>query len=321
MSIFFITIGSENDKDNYSDLQSDANDSRIVPLFRNKTLSKVLYFIFCEFLFFKFDWGIRKLGFFFWFAIMKDEAMGLVLSAASVRGWTTGSGMEGPPTPIGAEDLSATERISTFPWSLFTKSPRRRMRVAFTCNVCRQRTTRAINPHAYTDGTVFVQVITFLFKVCIFIYIFVYMCVCLERRKIHGVLLYLQCCGCNVFHKLVDNLNLFHEMKSYVNPSFNYRGPNWDAVGFNDLDIDDEDGDDDVFPMWWLMMSLRHHVKMYIPLLVYFNFLYVPVNISLSICCLIWLTVISICCLIWVTVIIRSFGFFVSRTVELFQLL
>ncbi|GMN34886.1 hypothetical protein TIFTF001_004945 [Ficus carica] len=85
MSIFFITIGSENDKDNYSDLQSDANDSRIVPLFRNKTLSN-------------------------------DEAMGLVLSAASVRGWTTGSGMEGPPTPIGAEDLSVTERISTFPW-------------------------------------------------------------------------------------------------------------------------------------------------------------------------------------------------------------
>jgi protein import protein ZIM17 len=32
------------------------------------------------------------------------------------------------------------------------------MRVAFTCNVCGQRTTRAINPHAYTDGTVFVQV-------------------------------------------------------------------------------------------------------------------------------------------------------------------
>lgn len=32
------------------------------------------------------------------------------------------------------------------------------MRVAFTCNVCGHRTTRAINPHAYTDGTVFVQV-------------------------------------------------------------------------------------------------------------------------------------------------------------------
>lgn len=84
--------------------------------------------------------------------------MGLVLSAASVRGWTTGSGMEGPSAPAGTEDQSNTEKVSTFPWSLFTKSPRRRMRVAFTCNVCGQRTTRAINPHAYTDGTVFVQV-------------------------------------------------------------------------------------------------------------------------------------------------------------------
>lgn len=84
--------------------------------------------------------------------------MGLVLSAASVRGWTTGSGMEGPSVPIGSGEESSTERISTFPWSLFTKSPRRRMRVAFTCNICGQRTTRAINPHAYTDGTVFVQV-------------------------------------------------------------------------------------------------------------------------------------------------------------------
>lgn len=85
--------------------------------------------------------------------------MGLVLSAASVRGWTTGSGMEGPPVPAGADEGSNTEKVSTLPWSLFTKSPRRRMRVAFTCNVCGQRTTRAINPHAYTDGTVFVQVI------------------------------------------------------------------------------------------------------------------------------------------------------------------
>lgn len=84
--------------------------------------------------------------------------MGLVLSAASVGGWTTDSGMEGPAAPAGSEEGSGTEKISTVPWSLFTKSPRRRMRVAFTCNVCGQRTTRAINPHAYTDGTVFVQV-------------------------------------------------------------------------------------------------------------------------------------------------------------------
>lgn len=85
--------------------------------------------------------------------------MGLVLGAAAGRGWTTDSGMEGPSVPAGGETGSNTENVSTFPWSLFTKSPRRRMLVAFTCNICGQRTTRAINPHAYTDGTVFVQVI------------------------------------------------------------------------------------------------------------------------------------------------------------------
>ncbi|XP_038715926.1 uncharacterized protein LOC120009406 [Tripterygium wilfordii] len=158
-----------------SDLRSDSNESAIVPFFNKPTLSK-------------------------------DAAMGLVLSAASVRGWTTGSGMEGPSVPAAAEDGSSTEKVATFPWSLFTKSPRRRMRVAFTCNVCGQRTTRAINPHAYTDGTVFVQ-----------------------------------CCRCNIFHKLVDNLNLFHEMKCYVNPSFNYRNQKWD-VGFRLFDMDDDDG-------------------------------------------------------------------------------
>ncbi|GAV56683.1 zf-DNL domain-containing protein [Cephalotus follicularis] len=170
--IKFHTPSKKNGKD--SDLQSDSNDASIVPLYSNNTFSK-------------------------------DAAMGLVLSAASLRGWTTGSGMEGPSVPAGAEDGFSTDKVSTFPWSLFTKSPRRRMRVAFTCNVCGQRTTRAINPHAYTDGTVFVQ-----------------------------------CCGCNIFHKLVDNLNLFHEMKCYVNPSFNYLDPKWNA-GFKLLDIDDDD--------------------------------------------------------------------------------
>jgi mitochondrial protein import protein ZIM17 len=88
---------------------------------------------------------------------LQDAAMGLVLGAATGSGWTTGSGMEGPPE---ASKGGGSDRpqVSTLPWSLFTKSPRRRMRVAFTCNVCGQRTTRAINPHAYTDGTVFVQV-------------------------------------------------------------------------------------------------------------------------------------------------------------------
>uniref|UniRef100_A0A0E0HVN8 DNL-type domain-containing protein n=1 Tax=Oryza nivara TaxID=4536 RepID=A0A0E0HVN8_ORYNI len=137
--------------------------------------------------------------------LSKDAAMGLVVSAATGRGWTTGSGMEGPPKAAGGGDRP---EVSTLPWSLFTKSPRRRMRVAFTCNVCGQRTTRAINPHAYTDGTVFVQ-----------------------------------CCGCNIFHKLVDNLNLFHEMKCYVGPDFRYEG---DAP-FNYLDRG-EDGDN-IFPI------------------------------------------------------------------------
>ncbi|KAI4974107.1 hypothetical protein ZWY2020_046842 [Hordeum vulgare] len=84
----------------------------------------------------------------------KDAAMGLVMNAATGSGWTTGSGMEGPPTAGGAANRP---EVSTLPWSLFTKSPRRRMRVAFTCNVCGQRTTRAINPQDAYTGTVFAQ--------------------------------------------------------------------------------------------------------------------------------------------------------------------
>ena len=55
-------------------------------------------------------------------------------------------------------------------------SPRRTMAVLFTCNVCGTRTERRINPKAYSEGTVFVQ-----------------------------------CSGCEVHHKLVDNLNLYFE--------------------------------------------------------------------------------------------------------------
>lgn len=51
-----------------------------------------------------------------------------------------------------------------------------------------------------------------------------------------------------MFHKLVDNLNLFHEMKCYVNPSFNYRDPKWDIGGFKFFDMDDEDNNN-VFPV------------------------------------------------------------------------
>lgn len=144
--------------------------------------------------------------------LSKDDAMGLVLSAAAGRGWTTGSGMEGPSVPaVGKDDESGTGNISTFPWSLFTKSPRRRMLVAFTCTICGQRTTRAINPHAYTDGTVFVQ-----------------------------------CCECNAYHKLVDHLNLFQETNCYLNSSFKYKGEGWDDLKFRYMDDNDNDG---MFPI------------------------------------------------------------------------
>ncbi|XP_074275710.1 uncharacterized protein LOC141599564 [Silene latifolia] len=165
-----------------SEIRSNSDDMRIVPLVDNHP---------------------RFLS-----PLSKDMAMGLVLSAVTGRGWTTGSGMEGPPESAGDAE-SSTAKISTFPWSLFTKSPRRRMLIAFTCNICSQRTTRAINPHAYTDGTVFVQ-----------------------------------CCGCNAYHKLVDNLNLFDGMKCYLNSSFKYGG---DGAGINFEYGDDYDGDDSFF--------------------------------------------------------------------------
>lgn len=89
----------------------------------------------------------------------QDAAMGIILRAAgSTTGWTTGSGLEGPA-------YSMKMAGSEMPGPIFSKSPRRRMRVAFTCNVCGHRSIRAINPHAYTDGTVFVQVIMSTFCV------------------------------------------------------------------------------------------------------------------------------------------------------------
>lgn len=135
--------------------------------------------------------------------LSKDIAMGLVLKAAGGRGWTTGSGMEGPAVSAGLDENTEMAEKSIYPWSLFTKSPRRRMRVAFTCGVCGQRTTRAINPHAYTDGTVFVQ-----------------------------------CAGCDVFHKLVDNLNLFHELKGSIYPIFGNTSSK-KPPSFKFLDMDD----------------------------------------------------------------------------------
>lgn len=44
----------------------------------------------------------------------------------------------------------------------------------------------------------------------------------------------------------MDNLNLFHEMKCYVNPSFN---PDVNSgLGFKYFDVNDNN-DDDIFPL------------------------------------------------------------------------
>lgn len=56
------------------------------------------------------------------------------------------------------------------------KLPRRSLLVQFTCNKCDARTERLINRVAYERGTVF-----------------------------------LQCAGCQVYHKFVDNLGLIVE--------------------------------------------------------------------------------------------------------------
>ncbi|KMZ69158.1 hypothetical protein ZOSMA_21G00100 [Zostera marina] len=57
-----------------------------------------------------------------------------------------------------------------------TKLPRRRLMIEFTCNSCGDRTRRIVNRLAYEKGTVFVQ-----------------------------------CAGCLLHHKLVDNLGLVVE--------------------------------------------------------------------------------------------------------------
>ena len=71
------------------------NHSHLLSRFLSFSKSKRPFFFFFFFLYLSLNLGILNL---------KGAAMGLVLSAASVRGWTTGSGMEGPSVPVGAED-------------------------------------------------------------------------------------------------------------------------------------------------------------------------------------------------------------------------
>jgi protein import protein ZIM17 len=108
----------------------------------------------------------------------QDDAMGFALGAAT--GNRSGS-IDGPGWTL--LDPAAAPVADNFSpgGPLLSNSPRRTLRVEFTCNKCWERTTRAINPQAYKTGTVFVQ-----------------------------------CKGCNIFHKLVDNLKLFHELQGPI---------------------------------------------------------------------------------------------------------
>lgn len=47
-----------------------------------------------------------------------------------------------------------------------------------------------------------------------------------------------------MFHKLVDNLNLFHEVKYYVSSTSNYKDAKWDLGGFNLFQMGDDTDDD-----------------------------------------------------------------------------
>ncbi|XP_072992119.1 uncharacterized protein [Typha latifolia] len=72
----------------------------------------------------------------------------------------------------GSDDANSLPKEVTFD----IKLPRRNLMVQFTCDACGERTKRVINRVAYERGTVF-----------------------------------LQCAGCLVYHKFVDNLGLVVE--------------------------------------------------------------------------------------------------------------
>ncbi|KAJ7523329.1 hypothetical protein O6H91_04G057200 [Diphasiastrum complanatum] len=78
---------------------------------------------------------------------------------------------------IDAAAASSTSQAQAQPQVQFDLTlPRRRLLAEFTCDSCGTRSQRLINPDAYERGTVFVQ-----------------------------------CSGCEVYHKLVDNLHLVQE--------------------------------------------------------------------------------------------------------------
>lgn len=74
------------------------------------------------------------------------------------------------------DDDESAQRNSDMGAAVDIKLPRRSLMITFTCNLCSERTKRLINRLAYERGLVFVQ-----------------------------------CAGCQKYHKLVDNLGLIVE--------------------------------------------------------------------------------------------------------------
>ena len=102
--------------------------------------------------------------------LTRPDALQLTLAAAA--------GLAAPP---GHDGTHSPE--SELPLSSRGVSPRRSRVLAFTCNVCGQRSRRHVNPGVLETGTLFVQ--------------------CSNA-------------DCMVFHKVVDNLALFSELSGPV---------------------------------------------------------------------------------------------------------
>jgi hypothetical protein len=86
-----------------------------------------------------------------------------------------------PPLDSSSSSSTSWDQSKSALDPIESTSPRRTARIRFTCRRCGATTQRPVNPHAWRRGTVFAT-----------------------------------CGGCGVTHKLVDNLNLFHELSGPV---------------------------------------------------------------------------------------------------------
>jgi len=86
-------------------------------------------------------------------------------------------------TVLNAATGKDTDGPANMVFETYSSSPRRTRKVKFTCDVCGATNIKPINPFAWKEGTVFAK-----------------------------------CGGCNVTHKLIDNLKLFHELAGPVFP-------------------------------------------------------------------------------------------------------